>query len=117
MDEAGVAAPGGPVGRQPVFRHWSDYVVGVAAILRRSGHAIGGATLLIHSDVPLGAGLSSSAALEVGVATALLDLAGATAEPAAIARMCQQAEHEYVGARCGIMDQFIAVPCADRPRR
>ncbi len=77
-------------------------------MLRRSGHAIGGATLLVHSDVPPGAGLSSSAALEVGLATALLDLAGATAEPSAIARMCQQAEHEYVGARCGIMDQFIA---------
>jgi galactokinase len=88
--------------------HWSDYVVGVAAILRRSGHAIGGATLLIDSDVPQGAGLSSSAALEVGVATALLDLAETTAEPAAIARMCQQAEHEFVGARCGIMDQFVA---------
>ena len=77
-------------------------------ILRRSGHAIAGATLLIDSDVPLGAGLSSSAALEVGVATALLDLAGTTVEPAAMARMCQQAEHEYVGARCGIMDYFIA---------
>ena len=75
------------------------------------GHAIGGATLLIDSDVPLGAGLSSSAALEVGVAIALLDLAGSTVEPAAVARMCQQAEHEYVGARCGIMDHFIAVPC------
>jgi len=88
--------------------HWQDYVVGIAMILRRSGHPIGGATLVIDSDVPLGAGLSSSAALEVGVATALLDLSGTTAEPAAIARMCQQAEHEYVGARCGIMDYFIA---------
>jgi galactokinase len=97
-----------PVGRHPVGRHWSDYVVGVAAILRRSGHAIRGATLLIHSDVPPGAGLSSSAALEVGVATALLDLAGATAEPADVARMCQRAEHEFAGARCGIMDQFVA---------
>jgi galactokinase len=94
-------------------RHWSDYVVGVSSVLRRSGYAIGGATLLIRSDVPPGAGLSSSAALEVGVATALLDLAGLTAEPAAIARMCQQAEHEFVGARCGIMDQFIA--CHARP--
>ena len=94
--------PGAPSG------HWRDYVVGVAAVLGRSGHAIGGATLLIQSDVPQGAGLSSSAALEVGVATALLDLAGTTAEPAAIARMCQQAENEYVGARCGIMDYFIA---------
>jgi galactokinase len=94
--------------RHPVFRHWSDYVVGVAALLRRNGHTIGGATLLIHSDVPLGAGLSSSAALEVGVATALLDLAETTAGPAAIARMCQLAEHEFLGARCGIMDQFVA---------
>jgi galactokinase len=99
--------------RHPVRPHWSDYVVGVAEILRRNGYAIGGAALLVRSDVPPGAGLSSSAALEVGVATALLDLAGTTAEPAAIARMCQQAEHEYVGARCGIMDQFIA--CHARP--
>ena len=88
--------------------HWQDYVVGVAAILRRSGYAIGGAALLVDSDVPPGAGLSSSAALEVAVATALLDLSGTDAEPVAIARMCQQAEHEFVGARCGIMDYFIA---------
>jgi galactokinase len=101
--EADVAHdPGPPSG------HWRDYVLGVAAILRRNGHAIGGATLVIDSDVPLGAGLSSSAALEVGVAMALLDLSGITVEPAALARMCQQAEHEYVGARCGIMDYFIA---------
>ncbi len=97
-----------PRDRSAPSGHWQDYVVGVAAILRRSGHPIGGATLLIDSDVPPGAGLSSSAALEVGVATALLDLSGTTAEPAAIARMCQQAEHEFVGARCGIMDYFIA---------
>ena len=89
--------------------HWSDYVRGVAALLRRSGHTLAGADLLIDGQVPLGAGLSSSAALEVSAAWALASLAGAALTPPAMARLCQQAEHEFAGTRCGIMDQYIAV--------
>jgi galactokinase len=69
---------------------------------------LGGADLEIDSDVPPGAGLSSSAALEVSVGFGLLDSAGEAPDLTELALACQQAEHEYVGTRCGIMDQFIA---------
>jgi galactokinase len=88
--------------------HWSDYVVGVAKMLDSSGRPLSGANLLINGNVPQGAGLSSSASLEVAVASALLDVTGKTAEPKEVALLCQRAENEFVGARCGIMDQFIA---------
>jgi galactokinase len=67
-----------------------------------------GAEMLIASDVPVGAGLSSSAALEVACATALVDLSGASMDPAALARVCQRAEHDFAGTQCGIMDQMSA---------
>ena len=67
-----------------------------------------GANLTIRSGVPVGAGLSSSAALEVAAARALLDVAGATMPPMEIAKLCQRAENEFVGVPCGIMDQFAA---------
>ena len=98
--------------------HWSDYVIGVVKMLLRSGKKLGGANLLVDGDVPQGAGLSSSASLEVAVCYALLDLAGQASDRTGIgqnkidrttlALLCQQAENEFVGARCGIMDQFIA---------
>lgn len=87
---------------------WSDYVRGVAAILERRGHRLIGADLTIASDVPPGAGLSSSAALEVATGAALLAAAGHAIDPTELALACQQAEHEFAGTRCGIMDQFIA---------
>lgn len=89
--------------------HWSDYVVGVARKLREQGTRLAGANLLIQGDVPQGAGLSSSASLEVAVCRALLELSDATMEGAEVARLCQRAENEFVGARCGIMDQFVSV--------
>ena len=88
-------------------KHWSDYVCGVALMLLSSGHRISGANLLIESNVPLGAGLSSSAALEVAVAIALLGISGLSMDRLQLAKLCQRAENEFVGARCGIMDQFI----------
>ncbi|MEW5978619.1 MAG: galactokinase [Acidobacteriota bacterium] len=94
-------------------RHWSDYVFGVMTLLVQSGHAIRGANLLIWSTVPIGAGLSSSAAIEVAVGLAFLESAGAAIDWVKLARLCQRAENEFVGARCGIMDQFIA--CHARP--
>jgi galactokinase len=87
--------------------HWSDYVIGVAKVLAESGIRWTGANLLICGDVPLGAGLSSSASVEVAVGCALMDLAGQQSNRTKLARLCQQAENEFVGARCGIMDQFV----------
>jgi galactokinase len=89
-------------------KRWSDYVAGVTWALQQAGCKLRGADLLIASDVPMGSGLSSSAALEVSVAHALLAIANASLSPLDIARACQRAENEFVGARCGIMDQFAA---------
>jgi len=88
--------------------HWSDYVRGVAAVLRSRGVNLIGVNLVIKGDVPIGAGLSSSAAIEVATALALLNVSGTSLGPREIAGICQRAEHEYAGTRCGIMDQFIA---------
>jgi galactokinase len=87
---------------------WTDYVTGVVQSLRRSGVPLNAASLLVRSEVPLGAGLSSSAALEMSVACSLLEIARRTVAPESLARICQLAENEYVGAPCGIMDQFVA---------
>jgi galactokinase len=89
--------------------HWSDYVRGVAGVLQARGYAIRGAHLVIKGDVPIGAGLSSSAALEVATALALLTNSGLTWSGLEVALACQRAEHEYAGTKCGIMDQFISV--------
>lgn len=87
---------------------WSDYVRGVAIVLERGGHRLRGANLLIKGAVPIGAGLSSSAAIEIATAFALLGISGITLDRAEIARFGQRAENEFVGTWCGIMDQFIA---------
>ncbi|MFZ1965100.1 MAG: galactokinase [Roseiarcus sp.] len=89
-------------------RDWSDYARGVAVMLQKAGHRLAGADLLIDSDVPIGAGLSSSAALEVSTGYALLDLAGVAVDRTELALCCQRAENEFVGMRCGVMDQFIS---------
>ena len=87
---------------------WCDYILGVAVELVKSGLHIPGADILVHGEVPMGAGLSSSAALEVASATAFLNLAGATMPLREIAQLCQRAENEFVGAHVGIMDQFVS---------
>ena len=87
---------------------WSDYVAGTAYSLRDGGAKLRGANLLIDSDVPLGSGLSSSAAIEVSTAYALLAIAGVAMEPIQIALACQRAENHFVGVRSGIMDQFAS---------
>jgi galactokinase len=89
-------------------KHWSDFIRGVAATLQSAGHRLSGANLVIHAEVPLGAGLSSSASLEVATALALTMPSGIAVPRLELAKLCQAAEHEYVGTRCGIMDQFIA---------
>ncbi len=89
-------------------RHWSDYVRGVAIAIERAGHRLRGASLSISSEIPIGSGLSSSAALEVAVALALLANSGISLDLDEIARLCQSAENDFVGTRCGIMDQFTS---------
>jgi galactokinase len=96
---------------RPVKRsgHWSDYPLGVAHVFAAEGHSIPGFSLSLWGDVPLGSGLSSSASVEVATALALLSLIGASYPGPALARLCQRAENQFVGASSGIMDQFISV--------
>ncbi|WP_433460302.1 galactokinase [Micromonospora sp. CA-248212] len=99
-----VAEPGRVTG-------WGAYVAGVVWALRDAGHAVPGARLAIASDVPLGSGLSSSAALESAVLAALLDLAGLELPAERQPRLAQRAENVYVGAPTGIMDQSAVIRC------
>ncbi len=87
---------------------WSDYVVGVALALEQAGCRCNGANLLVHGEVPIGAGLSSSAAIEVATALALLSVSQNKIPLTELPRLCQKAENEFVGARVGIMDQFVS---------
>jgi galactokinase len=87
---------------------WSNYVRGVAWGLLRRGYTLTGANLVISGNVPLAAGLSSSASLEVAVGTALAHLNHLEIDGKTIALNGQQAENEFVGVNCGIMDQFIS---------
>ncbi len=93
----------------PPRKHWSDFIRGVAGVLEASGLRLSGANLVVNGQVPMGAGLSSSASLEVASAIALLSVSNANLPSLDLVKICQRAEHEYVGTRCGIMDQFIAV--------
>jgi galactokinase len=90
-------------------KHWTDYPLGVVAILTGEGHKIPGFSLSLWGDVPLGSGLSSSASVEVATAIAVLSLIGASYPGPVLARLCQRVENEFVGTSCGIMDQFISV--------
>jgi galactokinase len=87
---------------------WGDYIRGVASMLRREGCEIGGADLMIAGDLPMGAGLSASAALEIAIAVALTNLARRAIDKVELAKLCQRAENEFVGARCGVMDQYAS---------
>jgi galactokinase len=92
----------------PLRRDWTDYVVGVVRELRRLGAAPAGARVAVATTVPIGAGLSSSAALTVGMARALGLLAGRSLQPVDLVEVAFRAEHDQVGVRCGRMDQTIA---------
>jgi galactokinase len=89
-------------------RHdWTDYPIGVAQQLHRSGFELRPLNIGLYSTVPVGSGLSSSAALEVSSALAILD--GREIDKTELARLCQRAEREFVGVPCGIMDQYVSV--------
>ena len=86
---------------------WTDYVRGVAAVFQNEGFSLTGFDGLIHSTIPFGSGLSSSAALEVVTATTLAILAGGwQIDPVRFALLCQRAENEFVGMNCGVLDQY-----------
>src|ERR1700722_3971272 len=87
--------------------HWSDYPAGVLWALQQENIPIDGFSMTIAGDVPLGAGLSSSASVEVATAMALQHHAGAKLPLEKLATLCRRAENDYVGAKCGIMDQFV----------
>ncbi|MFH1616224.1 MAG: galactokinase [Planctomycetota bacterium] len=87
--------------------HWANYARGLAALLLKQGFPLKGQDLYIHGDVPVGAGLSSSAAMELSLANAMLADRHNSIEPVRLAKICQQAENIYAGTPCGIMDQIV----------
>jgi len=87
---------------------WTDYPRGVAQMLEAAAYRLRGANILLEGEVPIGAGLSSSAATEVATGFALLDCSGIEVDPMQLALICQRAENEFVGMRCGLMDQFVS---------
>jgi len=89
-------------------RPWSNYVRGVAWVLEQKGFALRGMDAVIAGDVPIGSGLSSSAAIEVATAVTLRSLCGLSLVDVELALACQKAENDFVGIRCGIMDQFVS---------
>lgn len=102
------------IGKDPAAP-WADYVKGCAQILHAEGLALRGCDLALTGDVPLGSGLSSSAALEVATIHALLVAAGLALDDARIATLAQRAENTYVGTNCGILDQLSSA-CGMRGR-
>ncbi|MFL5327434.1 MAG: galactokinase [Gemmataceae bacterium] len=105
IGESAALAPGEP----QTSEGWLKYVHGVIAECSTAGLTVPPFEAVVHSDVPLGGGLSSSAALEVATATLVETIAGRTIDPTVKALLCQRAEHKYAGTPCGIMDQFTSV--------
>ena len=98
---------GGPL--TPGCRDWTAYPAGVLAGFQELGWTIPGFDAVVSGDLPVGGGLSSSAALEVATATAVETLCGRGLPPAEKALLCQRAEHRFAGVPCGIMDQFAVI--------
>jgi galactokinase len=88
---------------------WADYPLGVAKVLREAGNPVGGFEAQFSSTLPLGAGLSSSAALEVCTAVLLMRLFGFSVDRLELAKLCRKAENEFVGVSCGLLDQVSSI--------
>ncbi|MCX8010809.1 MAG: galactokinase [Ignavibacteria bacterium] len=93
----------------PVPKHWANYLMGVVDQLLNAGYQINGFNCVFGGDVPIGAGLSSSAAIEAGLAFALNSIFDLQIDKLDLVKMSQKAEHKFAGVRCGIMDQFINI--------
>ncbi len=93
--------------------HWAAYMLGIIAELENGGQRIGGKQILVFGDLPIGSGLSSSAALEVSVATALERLEGLQLSDAQLVNACRRADRNYVGIHSGPMDQFASRACRE----
>ena len=92
----------------PSATHWANYLLGVAAQFQLRGHVVPGFDCVFAGTVPMGAGMSSSAAVECGLAFALNHFLGTNLDKMELARIAQLAEHTYAGVQCGIMDQFAS---------
>jgi galactokinase len=90
-------------------KHWPNYLMGVVDELGKAGAKVGGFACVFGGDIPIGSGMSSSAAIEAGLAFALNRIFGLGFDPLALVKLAQKAENEFVGVRCGIMDQFINI--------
>ena len=90
-------------------RRWANYVKGIFWVLKQEGHRLGGVDAMIWGEVPLESGLSSSAALEVSVIKGLSTVWDIVLPPPKMAKLAQRAENDFVGVKCGLMDQFISV--------
>ena len=90
-------------------KSWANYLLGVIDELRRDGHPVGGVQVVFSGDIPPGAGLSSSAAMESGMAFVLNELFGLKRSKTDLIKLAQRAENNFVGMQCGIMDMFASV--------
>lgn len=106
---APVSEPLARLGKQSGDASWANYPFGVAFCLRDAGYPIGGFQMSVASDLPPGAGLSSSAALEVATARLLMKLFSLEIAPMELAKLCRRAENEYVGVNCGLLDQVSSI--------
>jgi galactokinase len=99
------------IGKEPKEQSsdWDRYISGVAQILQQHGHRLEGVDAVIHSTVPLGGGLSSSASLEIAAALMFQEVSDLSLEPKQTALICQKAENECVGLMCGILDQYTSI--------
>lgn len=90
-------------------KKWANYLIGVIAQYKKKGHTVPPLQIAFGGNIPLGAGLSSSAAVECGLAYAINELLGLHLPKEELAHMAQKAEHEFAGVQCGIMDQFASL--------
>lgn len=94
---------------KPLEHHWANYVLGVVDQLQQLGHKLSGFNAVIAADLPIGAGISSSAALECATAMALNELFGLKLQKLEMVKLAQKAEHRFAGVMCGIMDMFASM--------